>query len=96
MSITKPSIAFAAAFAVLLTPALASALTLTNNSKEEQTVGIDMGAKETTLKIAAGKSATVEGCDAGCGVTGPWQYSMKLKTGDKWDFDGTSPVRSAK
>ena len=78
--------ASAVTLALTLAPALASALTLTNKDKQEHTVGIDMGAKETTVKVPAGKSATADGCDGGCGITGPWNYSAKLKTGDKWDF----------
>lgn len=80
------------AFAVAL-PSLAAALTLTNKDKEEHSIGVDMGAKEETHKVAAGASVSIKGCDDGCGVTGPWQYSRMLKTGDKVDFDGTSPVR---
>ncbi|MDO9383793.1 MAG: hypothetical protein Q7T86_13125 [Hyphomicrobiaceae bacterium] len=74
-------------------PSLASALTLTNKDKAEHTVGIDYGAKEEVQTVAAGASVTIKDCDAGCGVTGPWNYSRMLKTGDKVDFDGTSPVQ---
>lgn len=81
--------------AAFIAPSLASALTLTNKDKEEHVIGVDMGAKEETHKVAAGASVTLKGCDDGCGVTGPWQYSRMLKTGDKVDFDGASPVRSA-
>ncbi len=93
---TKKTVSIAAFSAVLLlAPATPFALTLTNKDKADHTVGIDMGASEKVEKIAAGKSVTVEGCDDGCGVTGPWNYTRMLKTGDKVSFDGTSPVQAA-
>lgn len=93
---TKTTVSIAALSAVLLLgPTVASALTLTNTDKADHTVGIDMGATEKVETVAAGKSVTIEGCDDGCGVTGPWNFTRMLKTGDKVSFDGTSPVQSA-
>lgn len=60
-----------AALGLLLAPATSSALTLTNKDKAEHQIGVDYGPKEATHKVAAGKSVTIEGCDDGCGVTGP-------------------------
>jgi len=93
---SKTTLLAATMAAAFIAPSLASALTLTNKDKEEHVLGIDHGAKEETVKVAAGASVTIKGCDDGCGVTGPWQYSRMLKTGDKVDFDGSSPVRGAK
>jgi hypothetical protein len=91
---TTAVLAAAAAIAFSI-PSLANALTLTNKDKAEHSIGVDMGAKEEVHKVAAGASVTIKGCDDGCGVTGPWNFSRMLKTGDKIDFDGKSPVQSA-
>jgi len=80
------------AVTVVLFAGPAMALTLTNTGKDEQTVGIDKGAKEEVLKIGAGKSVTVKGCEDGCGVTGPWDYSKFSVTSDKIEFNGKSEI----
>ncbi len=78
--------------AFLLATSSAFALTITNNSSKEHTVGIDRGDKEEVIKIPAGKSVTVKDCDNGCGVTGPWDYSKFKKTGDKIAFSGKTEI----
>ncbi len=87
-----------ATLALLVLPAAtASALTITNKDTKEQTIGLDMGNKETVHKIPAGGSATFKDeCNDACGVTGPWSYSVMLKTGEKYDFDGKALVTVAK
>ncbi len=81
------------AIAVIAIPAAASALTITNKSASEHAIGLDMGHKESVHKVPAGQSVTFKSeCNDGCGVTGPWNYSVMLKTGDKYEFDGTSPI----
>lgn len=84
----------AGVLAVIALPAASAvALTITNKDKVEHTIGLDMGNKETVHKIPAGGSVTFKDeCKDACGVTGPWNYSVMLKTGDKYEFDGTSPV----
>ena len=70
-----------------VTPAFA--LTVTNESAEEVTIGLDMGNKESVHKIPAGQSVSFKSeCDDGCGVTGPWGYSWMAKTGDTIKTDG--------
>ena len=67
----------------------AFALTVTNESAEEVTIGLDMGNKESVHKIPAGQSVSFKSeCDDGCGVTGPWAYSWMAKTGDTIKTDG--------
>jgi hypothetical protein len=71
----------------------ASALTITNKSSKEQTIGIDMGDKERTEKIDAGKSVTIsDECKDGCGFTGPWGYSWMAKSGEDFAFDETNLI----
>lgn len=95
--LTKPALlAVALTVGALSLPSAAAALTLTNKSKQEHTIGVDRGAKEEVVKVAAGASVEIKDCDDGCGVTGPWNYTRMLKAGDKIDFDGTSPVRAEK
>lgn len=85
--------ALALSTAALLAAAPAHALTFTNADKKEHTIGLDMGDKESVHKIPAGQSVTFKSeCNDGCGVTGPWNYSVMLKTGDTWKIDGSSPV----
>lgn len=75
----------------------ASALTITNKDSKEHTIGVDTGNAESVHKVPAGGSVTFKDeCKDGCGVTGPWQYSVMLKTGETYAFDGTSPVRVTK
>lgn len=83
-----------ATLALLVVPATtASALTLVNKDTKEHTVGLDAGAKEFVEKIAAGATANFKDkCPDGCGVTGPWHYSVLLKPGEKWEFDGKALV----
>lgn len=84
----KRVLAASAALLMLATPSMA--LTITNKDSKAHTVGIDRGDKEEVLKIPGGKSVTVKNCGDGCGVTGPWDYSKFVKTGDKIVFDGKS------
>lgn len=76
------------------TPAFA--LTVTNESAEEVTVGLDMGNKEGTHKIPAGQSVSFKSeCNDGCGLTGPWGFSWMAATGDKISTDGKPLVTIA-
>lgn len=78
-----------ALFALAATATAASALTISNTSDKEVTVGLDHGDKETTHKIAPGKSLSLkDDCKQGCGVTGPWSYSKMAMNGDKIETDG--------
>jgi hypothetical protein len=87
MAMKKTLAAGIVASMLAVTPAFA--LTVTNESAEEVTVGLDMGNKESVHKIPAGQSASFKSeCDDGCGVTGPWGYSWMAKTGDTIKTDG--------
>jgi hypothetical protein len=70
----------------------ASALTVSNTGSKEFSIAVDMGNKEMTKTVAAGKSAKIDGCDSGCGVTGPWGYSKWGMAGDEIKSDGTPLV----
>ena len=84
---TKTLAAGIVASMLAVTPAFA--LTVTNESAEEVTIGLDMGNKESVHKIPAGQSVSFKSeCDDGCGVTGPWGYSWMAKTGDTIKTDG--------
>jgi len=84
---TKTLAAGIVASMLAVTPAFA--LTVTNESAEEVTIGLDMGNKESVHKIPAGQSVSFKSeCDDGCGVTGPWAYSWMAKTGDTIKTDG--------
>jgi hypothetical protein len=87
-----------ATLALLVVPATtASALTITNKDSKEQSIGLDMGTRETVHKIPAGGSVTFkEECKDACGVTGPWGYSVMLKEDESYAFDGKSLVTIAK
>lgn len=75
--------------ALFITASAASALTVTNTSDKEISIGLDMGDKEAVHKIAAGKSANFDKeCKDGCGLTGPWGYSKWAMAGDKVETDG--------
>lgn len=79
----------AASGALLLTAGAASAVTISNQSKEAITVGIDAGNAENVEKIAAGASHDAKGfCPTGCGLTGPWGYSYLSSAGEKVTYDG--------
>lgn len=88
----------AAGLALIALPlASASALTITNKDSKEHTIGLDMGDKESVHKIPGGGSVTFKDeCKDACGVTGPWDFSVMLKTGDKWEFDGRSLISGEK
>jgi hypothetical protein len=82
-----------ASFSTLLASAPALAVTVTNSSATEQSIGIDVGAKETVHKIPAGQSVTfAKECGADCAVTGPWGFSRRVKSGEMINTDGTSLV----
>ena len=84
----KPFFAGVALLAASVTAA--SALTITNKSQREIVVGVHEGRKATVHKIPAGKSLTLKNeCDQNCGITGPWNFSWKAKTGDNIETDGT-------
>jgi hypothetical protein len=75
---------------VLASATAASALTVSNKSDKEVTIGLDQGNKESVHKIAAGKAVTFKNeCDEHCGVTGPWNFSWWAKTGDTIETDGS-------
>ena len=84
-------VVLSAALVLFAAPALA--LTVTNRDSKEHTIGLDMGNKESVHAIPAGQSITFKNeCDEGCGVTGPWGYSIMAKTGEKIETDGKSRV----
>jgi hypothetical protein len=87
-----------ATLALLVVPATtASALTITNKDAKEQSIGLDMGNRETVHKVPPGGSVTFkEECKDACGVTGPWGYSVMLKEEDNYAFDGKSLVTITK
>ncbi|PPC79808.1 MAG: hypothetical protein CTY31_03625 [Hyphomicrobium sp.] len=70
----------------LMAPA-ASALTITNKTSKDHTIGVDLGDKERVEKIAAGKTLKLNDCKDGCGLTGPWAFSWMAKTGEDFAFD---------
>jgi hypothetical protein len=77
----------ASIIALAFTASSALALTITNKSGKEETVGIDYGNSEKVETVAPGKSVKIDGCDEECGVTGIWGYSWMAKTGDTLVFD---------
>lgn len=77
-----------AVLAMFATAGAAHAVTISNTGDKPFSIGIDMGNKEMTKEIAAGKSAKISGCENGCGVTGPWGYSKWGKAGDTIKSDG--------
>ena len=79
----------ASIIALAFTASSAFALTITNKSGQDETVGIDFGNSEKVETVAAGKSIKVDGCNEECGVTGIWGYSWMAKTGDTFVFDET-------
>ncbi len=88
---TKTLAAGIVASMLAVTPAFA--LTVTNESAEEVTVGLDMGNKESVHKIPAGQSASFKSeCDDGCGVTGPWGFSWMASGDDEISTDGQALV----
>ena len=90
------ALASAVFFASLLPAVPAMALTITNKSSKEHTIGVDMGNKEEVHKIAGGGSVTLkEQCAEGCGLTGPWGYSWMAKTGQDFAFDDTKLIPGA-
>lgn len=82
----------AAAAALFVTAGAAQALTVSNTGSKPFTVGVDMGNKEMTKEVPAGKSAKIDGCDTGCGLTGPWGYSKWATAGDEIKSDGNPLV----
>lgn len=86
----------ALASAISAAPALA--LTITSKDAKEQTIGLDMGNKESVHTVPAGGSVSFKSeCNDGCGVTGPWGYSWMAKTGEDFSFRGKEliPGRSS-
>ncbi len=82
-----------AATALMVAAAPAMALTITNKTSQEITIGLDMGDKESVHKIAGNGAITFkEECKEGCGVTGPWNHSWMAKTGEDFSFDGKGVV----
>lgn len=90
MGIAMPKTILAGLAVLLVSTTAASALTVTNKSQKEITIGVDEGDKSTVHKIAAGQTLTLKTeCNDGCGLTGPWNFSWKAKTGDSIETDGT-------
>jgi len=81
-----------ALIAVFATATAAQALTISNTGDKPFSIGIDMGNKEMTKDVAAGKSVKISGCSSGCGVTGPWGYSKWGNDGDTIKSDGKALV----
>ncbi len=70
--------------ALLMTTGSAFALTVNNQSDQQIKIGLDAGNKEKVETIDAGKTANFpEFChESGCGISGPWGYSVMTKPGD--------------
>lgn len=79
------------ATALLLLAGPAAAVTVTNNSGEQISIGVRNGSQQEVKKIAAGKSATFA-CKPDCGVTGPWGYSWMAKGDDTFSTNGKSLI----
>lgn len=80
-----------AAFALALAGPAAAAVTVKNTSAGEFTVGVDLGNSEKVETIAAGKEIKVD-CPEGCGITGPWGFSWKVKGDDVISSNGESLI----
>jgi hypothetical protein len=78
--------------ALFVMTSAASALTVSNTGSKDFSIGVDMGNQEMTKTVAAGKSAKIDGCKDGCGVTGPWGYSKWANAGDEIKSDGSALV----
>lgn len=83
--------AAAAAFALALAGPAAAAVTVKNTSSGEFTIGVDLGSQEKVETIAAGKEVKVD-CPDGCGITGPWGFSWKVKGDDVISSNGLSLI----
>lgn len=79
--------AIAAAAALLFTSGAVSALTITNKSTKESTIGVDMGNTEAVEKVPANGSVSIKNCASGCGITGPWGFSWMAKDGEDFAFN---------
>ncbi len=55
------------------------------------TIGVDYGSKEKVETIPAGKDVKFD-CNDGCGVTGPWGFSWKVKGDDVISSSGQSLI----
>jgi hypothetical protein len=76
------------ALVLSLTATGAFALTVTNKTSKDTTIGVDYGNKEVVEKVAGGQSVKIKGCNKDdCGITGPWGYSWMAKSGDTLVFD---------
>ena len=75
------------AAAGMLIAGAATAVTVKNTGKTDFTIGIDMGNSEKVETVPATKSVTFE-CKDGCGVTGPWSYSILASNTDEIASDG--------
>lgn len=86
---TMKASALAIAAALFAAPALA--LTIENQDADELTFGIDEGNVEHVESVAAGETGDfTDKCQNGCGLTGPWGFSLMAEPGDKLVIkDGT-------
>lgn len=87
MTSTRMFLALAAATSLFAGPALA--VTVSNDSDKEITIGIDRGSSENVQQVAAGKSVNLD-CKEGCGVTGPWGFSWMAQGNDSFKTNGRS------
>jgi len=85
------SAAAAAALAMTMAAPAYAAVTVKNTSSGEFTIGVDLGNEEKVETIAAGKEVKVD-CPEGCGVTGPWGFSWKVKGDDVISSNGQSLI----
>lgn len=80
MKVMKAS-ALTLAAALMAAPAMA--LTIENQDAEELTFGIDEGNVEHVETVAAGETGDfTDKCKEGCGLTGPWGFSLMAAPGD--------------
>jgi len=81
---------------ILSTTVAATALTVTNKSDKDFSIGLDQGAKEKVQTVPAGKSINIKSFCAqdGCGVSGPWGYSVMTKPGDQISYNGKQLTHS--
>ena len=83
--------AAAAALALVMAGPASAAVTVKNTSSGEFTIGVDLGSEEKVETIAAGKEVKVD-CKDGCGITGPWGFSWKVKGDDVISSNGQSLI----
>lgn len=89
MTLVRMFLVLAAAVALSAGPA--SAVTVSNSSDSEISIGIDHGSKENVQQVPAGKSISFD-CKDGCGVTGPWGFSWMAHGDNSFKTNGKSLI----